>query len=357
MSICGFCKIKVGRNDINKVECSQCKTLFHANCVKINPSDVEFLSKESAIWKCHTCENFNRKSRLINSPPLSPRNAIINTNSQPTSKISVVPNMNNNNTKEITCTDSIILQKLINIENHNKVLNENIIKLNSELINTLSIVQELQTTILNLQSDISINKNELLELTNAISKNKEICAKSHYDTNNRIDFLEKQYVKNNIEIHGVPYKKNEIVRDIVLKILNDSLNLSIDHYSIDHCYRISSKKRNNMNGSNSSNIDSPIFVRFTSFDIKSLIINKKFELKPKIKSNILFPDSNNNIYINDCLTVINKKIFHEAKKLKVEKKFKYLWVRNNTIMLRYTDGDKIIYIKSLNDLENLSTNE
>lgn len=78
MSVCGLCKGKVERNVNNKIECAQCKTLFHANCVKLNPSDIEFLNKDNTPWKCSNCENYNRKLRLNNSPPLSPVNVICN---------------------------------------------------------------------------------------------------------------------------------------------------------------------------------------------------------------------------------------------------------------------------------------
>ena len=46
------------------------------------------------------------------------------------------------------------------------------------------------------------------------------------------------------------------------------------------------------------------------------IMKKKYELKPKIKSDVIVPGSEKMIYINDYLTSNTKKIYYEAKKIK-----------------------------------------
>lgn len=365
MSVCGVCKLRVERkHNTHKIECMQCKLLFHANCVKINPADIEFLNKASAAWKCPTCENLNRKLRLNSSPPLSPRSQpnTVNLISQPSivdiTSVSTVNNKLDNNSdlsSNLPLSDTI-LKKLNTIENQNVSLNNNIIKLNTEINSILVRVEKMQTSITNLTLNVEENNKKIIDLENQISVNNITHTKTLLESNNRIEFLEKQYLKNTIEIHGVPLIKNENLRDIVVQIINNSLDLNIMSDNIEHCFRKFGKKKlvNDKEKNNSIKNVAPIVVRFFSFYVKSIVINKKYEKKPIIKSNTFFPDSNFIIYINECLTFNNKKLFYEAKKIKNEKKIKYLWVRNNKIMVRIMDGDDIIYLNSLSDINNLN---
>ena len=153
----------------------------------------------------------------------------------------------------------------------------------------------------------------------------------------RIDLLERQLIKNNIEIHNVPFTSKENLREIVLKLCVNSLQVDIDNRSIDTCYRKKSYNKNDC--------DVPIVVRFCSYDIKMKIMKKKYELKPKIKSDVIVPGSEKMIYINDYLTSNTKKIYYEAKKIKEIIKFKHLWIRNNNVMIRQSDGDDIIHLR------------
>lgn len=356
MSVCGECKGKVERNDNNKVECVQCKCLFHASCVKINSTDLDFLKKQNAQWKCPSCEILNRKLRINNSPPLSPRNLSISCNSQQNliqSPLSNNPKIILNN-ENIPLSD-VMLKKLNKIEIQNSFLSDSLNKLNLEISNILSSVEIVHNTMKLLQENILENNNKLIELQAEIHTNKINFETNLSECNKRIEFLERQHVKNNIEICGVPYTKNEKVRDIVQKIIKISLDLNIDDRSIDHCFRKKGKKNStNENKSDATNDnDLPIVVRFFSFDVKSLVMNKKYELKPNIKSATIVPNTSNDIYINDYLTFTTKKIYYEAKKIKEEMKYKHLWIRNNNVMLRYSDGEDIIYLKTISDVQKI----
>lgn len=61
------------------------------------------------------------------------------------------------------------------------------------------------------------------------------------------------------------------------------------------------------------------------------------------------------IYINDALTFVNRKLLSECRKLKKDDKIKYVWTRNNRVMIRVKDGEKIIYVNALSDLKNLES--
>lgn len=47
MSLCGKCKSKVD-NEVHKIKCVCCSTIFHAKCVSLKPADIEFLQNGEA---------------------------------------------------------------------------------------------------------------------------------------------------------------------------------------------------------------------------------------------------------------------------------------------------------------------
>lgn len=59
------------------------------------------------------------------------------------------------------------------------------------------------------------------------------------------------------------------------------------------------------------------------------------------------------IYIRDHLTTFKMKLFQEAKKIKYNLEFKYLWVKNSRIFLRQ-QADSVVYsIQSRNDINKI----
>lgn len=164
MASCGECKLKIDRNDYNKIECAQCKRLFHAICVNINPADIEFLKNSDMPWKCLSCENNYRKLRLNSSPPLAPKVTSYNSSSQQLHSSNLLKvnssSAGSNKGKSIDSSNEIlnqndmfkdiVLKKLNNIENQNQNLNEYIQKLNLDLNNLLLCVGDIQNDIKNL---------------------------------------------------------------------------------------------------------------------------------------------------------------------------------------------------------------
>lgn len=128
-------------------------------------------------WKCLICENNNRKLRFNSSPPLSPRitSNILSSQKQISSNLSKLNSSSTgsikaksieNNSEILIQKDvfkDLVLQKLNNIENQNKNLNDNIINLNSEMNNLLLCVGDIQNDIKNLKTMVIENENTIPE--------------------------------------------------------------------------------------------------------------------------------------------------------------------------------------------------
>lgn len=108
------------------------------------------------------------------------------------------------------------------------------------------------------------------------------------------------------------------------------------------------------NSATDSNKQSIVSVAFSSFSQKERIMQKKFAEKKKLNAGVFGAEhSGKKIFINDTLTKFMRDLFKRAKEVVKEKEFKFIWVRNSTILLRKKEGDKVIIIKSFVDLDKL----
>lgn len=212
------------------------------------------------------------------------------------------------------------------------------------------------------------------------------------EANKKNEIIERQLRQNSLEIIGFPYNENENTQEITINIINKSLNLNITDSEIDYCYRKFKTDNNNKN-KNLSNIESSpsnlnnetinkndndlnnensngsmddkkstpdyhpiIVIKFVRRCVKDLILKTKYDLKPVIKSNILCESGidNSDVFINESLTFNQRKLLSAALKIKREKNFRFLWVRNGVVRMRKNINDKkAIVLKDLCDLDKL----
>lgn len=75
--------------------------------------------------------------------------------------------------------------------------------------------------------------------------------------------------------------------------------------------------------------------------------------KLKLHHAYLTEDTDTNIFINDSLTKLQRKLLNDTKLFKNEKKYKYVWVKNGRILLKKDDESRTITIKSRGDLDDV----
>lgn len=93
---------------------------------------------------------------------------------------------------------------------------------------------------------------------------------------------------------------------------------------------------------------------FFSVACKRNIMSTKWDKKRNLNSGIFGNEfGNSRIFINDSLTSYNRALFKEASKLKSSHHYKYLWIRNSSILMRKSDGKPVIRIDSFEDLQKL----
>ncbi|KAH7979981.1 hypothetical protein HPB49_012420 [Dermacentor silvarum] len=151
----------------------------------------------------------------------------------------------------------------------------------------------------------------------------------------RVADLEQYSRMNNVEIKGIPTSQGEDCRAI-LKRIGDAIELPILTTDIDTAHRVASRSN-----------EKSIIVRFCSSNKKNEFIRKarRARLRTGFTGGTNIP-----IYVNDHLTIDNKKVFSKALALKKENKWKYLWTENCQIKARKTDDSKVYRIITESDL-------
>lgn len=92
-------------------------------------------------------------------------------------------------------------------------------------------------------------------------------------------------------------------------------------------------------------------MRFVRASTAKTILDEKYKWNKKTDGTV---DQNlRHIYINEWLSSNKKILLTTAKKKQRELKYRFLWVRRGSIMMRAQTGSEVKYIKSIDDLNNL----
>lgn len=211
---------------------------------------------------------------------------------------------------------------------------------------TMQLLYEEIINLKNVNSEC-LDAMKLLQEENKILKNKIIFLEK------KMNWLEQNKKQNVIEITGVPNVNNNNALKFTQKIFCDGLKVNVESKTIDKCYvkKIINKSRNN--NSIHDNSENVICVHFSSFEEKLNILKCKSAAKEKLNTSIFGENDSKRIYINHSFTKYTKALFMAAKKVKIEKHYKYLWFKNSNILMKKQENSRIMAIRSFDDLEKI----
>lgn len=183
----------------------------------------------------------------------------------------------------------------------------------------------------------SNNNNKTIQglLEKNLDKDKQIKS-----LNDQITQLE-QYSRNqNIEIHGIPIQEGENCKQIV-KCIAQELQVDIKTEEIDVAHRTYNKKPNSIPS---------IVARFTTRTKRDSIIAKKYLIITN--RNVPAVEIGKKVYISEHLTSQNKNLLRLTKMKAKEVNYKYVWFKNNKLLVREKDNSLVIRINSEDDINN-----
>lgn len=295
---CSKCKNDLPRNG-DFVTCGNCKNQYHYECSNISATTWKAKSQsKKANWKCVSCRNQNKNETTSpkTSEPKPPEDP------------------------------SFIALK--------KILEEMFQKQEKLLTNKIAALQE---TINQFQSSMD----SILGQVKTLEENNKAMSLEIEDLKTTLE-AEKQYARSkNFVIAGIPQKKDENVKEDICRLLA-KMNLQVKQEELT-IHRLPDKDGN-----------SPVFVQCYSRETRDKIVRHARKLKPNLK---LLDNSKSDkpIYFNDHLTPYYVKLMIKAKAFVRDRKFKYIWLDGNKIMIKKGDKDKPFKIQKDSDFDLCNT--
>ncbi|KAL1447472.1 hypothetical protein WDU94_003633 [Cyamophila willieti] len=142
--------------------------------------------------------------------------------------------------------------------------------------------------------------------------------------------------RNKIEISNIPSTVNN-TNEVVSKVLEKVNGEKIEEKSYATEIR---KFENQVN----------VIVHFESVVQRDKIIKKKRAERTVKLGGVMNNADETNIYINESLTPYNAKLYAEAKKIKREKNYAFIWVRDGKILLKKTEQSRPMRLMAMDDL-------
>lgn len=321
MSTCQVCHIELP-SDGAVAECGTCKAELHFQCSSISEDSWRTMSyRKKAAWKCPECRT---------NKPLLRRN---------NSNVSLVSEISEDNKDEAisyTAFEKLISSKF-------KEMNVNMDKRFKEYENSLEFQSD---TIKDLNNTLKQMQRKIISLESGQEK----LEKQNEELRTKIKLLERNFYQNEqdgnkckLEITGMPPNENQetFVKRVFTKVGVMSL-VENTGYKIEKLGR-----------PGNSNQPKGLVVTLKDQQTRDAVLEKVRKDKPSVKSNEICTHNGpaNNIYINEHLSAYLKKVYYEAKQLKKDKKYEYLWVRNGHILLKKNQQSNTIRLACLEDIK------
>ena len=167
----------------------------------------------------------------------------------------------------------------------------------------------------------------------------------------QLDDLEQYGRRENLEIHGVPLKRDENTNEIVESVVS-SLNVRLDDHQISTLHRLASSYKK-VQGNQATEQPPTIIVRFANRDKPNEIHKKRKLLKLNCKTEPMSHNSSPNITIQENLIPRRKSTYKAAKQAKATLNFKFAWTSQGKFFLRQVTDTKVYEISSFHDIAKL----
>ena len=295
MSSCAVCKDAFSNDDI--LVCAVCQGGFHVTCAGMTSSQFRKLTNpKKSKWMCVSCSNLEEPAKSENSSVL---------------------------TKIQAQTDEL-----------KSLLSSKFEDLKVSIDFNSSIIQDLKTTIIDLQNSNKMLQRKQDELTSENTNMKKLIVELKQDI---VDL--KQYSRRcNLEISNLPESENEDIKQVMSNIQKIADISFVDNITALHRVPSFNKEK-----------PKPIICQLNNKPLRDSLLKKLRSIKISARQvNPRFPDLP--VYFNEHLAPEIKNIFFHARKAKTELKFKFCWTRDGKIFLRKDESSKIFRINSLDDL-------
>lgn len=298
---CDKCKIQTTEG----VQCSSCGNNLDFGCANITESGWRRLGTERRNnWKCPSC-----KSASPTKDPITLDNLMTEIRSIKLQLVGI-PTM----IDEIKC----IREEIAELKSSCQFASDKLEEFTERLTGAEGRIEELERKFTMIETNQANIKTQL----------------ASNDQRSRL---------NNIEIKGIPLKKDENLFEIMDK-LSVKAGYAVPRTQINYISRIPS--------SNSKN--KPIIVGFINRYVKEDFIAAARALKTLKAEDLGYRDTPQRVYVNDHLNADSKLLLNRARELAKKNNFNFVWVKFGKIHARKNDTSRTIIINSEKDLNKIA---
>lgn len=342
--------------NLEYLECGTCKQLYDLTCLNIESKSFNFLTAEfKDKWLCPECSSSRPKGDNTHTPI---RTSSGNLNSTYTT--SEVDNVNKtrgsrHQTKhyENLITNETDAPPELNVlVTEIRELRKEIQELkqpNSEMSLLKQAVYEMREHLSSVSSSLT-NKLDTYEERIATQ---DIEIKTLKENLQQLQFTfndhEQRYLKNEVEIVGLPELDNENLHHIVMATAR-KVGVELSDSELEEASRIGPKRTNSSDKETTNMPPRPITVRLLRRTKRDELL-KAIKIRRNLTTEDIISGPPKKVYINERLTKANRLLFRETRLRAQKHNYRYCWIRNGTILVREADRRPALIIRTYGDLE------
>lgn len=325
----GMCGAACGEElpaDGDHVICGTCGAGIHYVCSNLTKEAWESLSVlKKKAWRCTTC----REARQLRSEASSQGS-----------------NFGDNKDKGKKKTGNSEFEEILDrkLGELQKKMDKKIDSKFNELVETINFVEtttaDTNKMLKGLEKRIVVmeKKQDTLEAQNAELRKKV------KDLEVFVQDMAQEKNQNKLEISGVP--KNVDCPGFVTRVLEKAQVLDTVVKKGEYNVTKVEKRKGEVPVDKMG-----VIVTLKNQETRDAILQVLREKKPNLTTEgIVTQNPPTPVFINEYLTPYMKKLFYEAKRIKKEKNYEYLWVRKGQILLKKQANGNVIRLTSLTDL-------
>lgn len=303
-----------GDNISDGVQCGSCLNHLDYGCAQIAEKTWRKLGNEKrSVWRCPSCRS--KATSPLPSPmsDLTTMDIILKEIREMKSQLSGLPSLIND--------VKVIKGELSELKQSSDYLSGKIDDFASQMAkiqDRVAKVEDMKKTVYSLESEIHSLQLQL----------------SVMDQRSRL---------NNVEIKGVPQKKDENLFSVV-EALYGKTNLSYSKAQINFLHRTP------LHGTK----EKSIIVSFLNRYAKEEFVAATRACKTLSASDLGYSNSNQRVFVNDHLNASSKILLNRTKSRAKDMKFDYVWVKHGKIHVRKNDTSPVFVISKEDDLNKIA---
>lgn len=289
MSSCFTCSTSVGKYE-DSIACPGCDKNFHPNCVNLSMDQMIAIKRQETEWQCPQCSSPSKVSLQDVFSLVSEVKATLNEVRATVTSLKSEQEKIKNDLREV-----IESQKFLNKEHEEMAIQVKAIQAENQILH--NSMAAAQATI----ADLKVRQ----------------VASEQYSR------------RHHLEIYNVATYPNENLFKITCKIAS-ILGVEMSAADIEVVHRKPSRSATN---------NHPIIIEFGSRHMRNTLFDARYRQNVKNKD-IFGGNDDSRIFINESLSPFYKNLLWRAKKVAIEKKFKFCWFRNSKIYVKKSEQDK-----------------